>query len=130
MRPSKLAGTIKAGKEKLMKANFKAESFADELFEAYETMCLKTNKNKKGKGLYLKDVYKYFTPARFRKDYDEQSFAFDIARLYNSGVKVSTKEHYFELGTSREGSKAYRILNTEGKETFVATVSFDRDCEK
>ena len=127
MRPSKVADTIKAGKDKLTKAAFKSGSFADELFEAYDTLILKNGKNKKSKSIYLKDVYKYFTPARFRKDYDEQAFAFDIARLYNmeGETGTSTKGHYYEFGTSREGGKGYRILNSDGKELFVSTVKFD-----
>ncbi|HKM05487.1 MAG TPA: hypothetical protein VJ869_00735, partial [Sphaerochaeta sp.] len=68
----------------------------------------------------------YMVPmSRFRKDYDLQSFAFDIARLYHEGSSVEIKGgRKIQWGTSRDGKKAIRILDRNGREEFLATIRF------
>lgn len=124
MRPQSFVDTVKAGQEKLNRAPFNAAVFVNELSDAYDLALLKTGK-KDGYDMYLKNLYKYLAPmSRFRKDYDQQSFAFDLARLYMSDIEETKSGRRFQFGPSRDQSKAIRILDKDGKEQFLATIKF------
>ena len=126
MRPKSFVEQVKAGQDKLNKANFNAQTFVNELSDAYDTAILKLKKQS-GADVYLSSLYKLLAPmSRFRKDYDQQSFAFDLARLYAEGEgAVETRNgRKFQFGPSRNNGKAIRILDQEGKEQFLATIRF------
>lgn len=124
MRPGSFVDTVKAGQEKLNKASFNALTFVNELSDAYDLALMKTGKNP-GADIYLTSLYKYLAPmSRFRKDYDQQSFAFDLARLYTSGVEETKNGRRFQFGPSRNNVKAIRILDRDGKEQYLATICF------
>lgn len=124
MRPGSFVDTVKAGQEKLNKAAFNAVAFASELADAYDMAVLKLNRQPQS-DIYLINLYRILAPmSRFRKDYDQQSFAFDLARLYISGIEETKNGRKFQFGPSRVGQKAIRILDTEGKEQFLATIRF------
>lgn len=124
MRPSYFAETVKAGQEKLMKASFNAASFAQELADAYDLALLK-GKKREGADIMLGTVYRFMVPmSRSRKEYDQQSFAFDIARLYMCESNEIKDGRRFEFGPSRNNNKAIRILDGNGKEQYLATVRF------
>ncbi len=128
VRPSALAKQVKTGQEKLMKASFNAQSFLNELADAYDLAMMKAKGKKAPESdLYLTDLYKLMVPmARSKKEYDLQSFAFDLARLYarTSEVKTVKDGRMYQLGPCREGKKAVRILDGEGKEEFLSTIRF------
>lgn len=124
MRPGSFVDIVKNGQEKLNKASFNAVAFASELADAYDMAILKLNRQKQS-DIYLTNLYKILAPmSRFRKDYDQQSFAFDLARLYISGIEETKNGRRFQFGPSRVGGKAIRILDMEGKEQFLATIRF------
>lgn len=124
MRPSSFAALVKAGQDKLNKVSFNALSFAGELADAYDMAALKNGK-RAGTDIYLTSLYKFLTPmGRFRRDYDQNSFAFDLARLYISGLEETKSGRRFQFGTSRNNAKAIRILDQEGKEQYLATICF------
>ncbi len=124
LRPSSFVETVTKGQEKLNKASFNALTFAGELASAYDLALLKLDK-RPGTDVYLSSLYKILAPmGRFRKDYDQQSFAFDLARLYNSGEDATKKGRRFQFGPSRDGKKSIRILDKEGKEQYLATICF------
>ena len=125
MRPGSFAEMVKNGQEKLNRAPFNAQTFVNELSDAYDLVLLKQNK-KPGTDIYLTDLSKYLAPmSRFRKDYDQQSFAFDLARLYTSGVETTRSGRPYQFGSSRKAAeKAIRILDREGHEQFLATICF------
>lgn len=124
MRPSSLVQTVKASQEKLMKAPFNAASFLNELAEAYDLALLKSKKPD-GADLYLTSLYKFLAPmGRFRRDYDQQSFAYDLARLYMSDVEATKSGRRYQFGPSRNQAKAIRILDGEGHEQFLSTIRF------
>lgn len=123
-RPSALAESIKVSRDKLMNVAFNADAFADELSEAYDIVCMKEGK-KAGSDIYLSSIYKVLVPmGRFRKEYGQQEFAFDLARLYSAHLDTSKKGRRFTFGPSRVGSKAIRVLDTEGREILLTTISF------
>ena len=124
MRPKAVAETIYTSREKLMRANFNEQRFADELAEAYDTTILKLGK-RAGADVYLTSIYKTLVPmGRFKRDYDQNSFAFDIARLYSSGLETTKKGRRWQFGPSRKNSTAIRILDENGNEQFLATIQF------
>ena len=127
VRPAELAKQIKLGQDKLNKASFNAQSFLNELAEAYDLLTVK-GKKAPSADLYLTDLYKLMVPmARSRKEYDIQSFAFDLARLYASEIKTTKDGRFYQFGPSRKSSKVVRILDSEGKELFLSTIRFYED---
>lgn len=123
-RPSYVAETIRAGQEKLFKANFNIQTFMTELADSYETACLKSNA-RIGTTQSLDKIYKYLAPtSRARREYDKQAYAFDLARLYEKGtdawVSKTGKRYYF--GTSRDGKSGIRVLSSTGVESFINTL--------
>lgn len=126
MRPQSFVDTVKAGQEKLNKASFNASTFVNELSDAYDLALLKMGKED-GYDMYLKNLYKYLAPmSRFRKDYDQQSFAFDLARLYMSDTEETKSGKKFQFGPSRDQGKSIRILDKDGVEQYLATIRFFR----
>lgn len=124
MRPVSFATLVKNGQERLNKEKFKAESFAEELAAAYDLALLKTGK-KRGSDVLLTNLYKLMVPmGRSRKEYDQQNFAFDIARLFASDLEIIKDGRRYQFGPSRKNGNAIRILDSNGKEQFLATVSF------
>lgn len=124
VRPGSFVDTVKAGQEKLNKASFNALTFVNELSDAYDLAVLKLKKNPES-DIYLTSLYKFLAPmSRFRKDYDQQNFAFDLARLYISEVEETKNGRKFQFGPSRNNGKAIRILDKDGQEQFLATIRF------
>ncbi len=124
VRPQSFVETVQKGQEKLNKVNFNASTFVNELADAYDLAILKGRK-RAGSDLYLTNIYKVLAPmSRFRKDYDQNNFAFDVARLYASDVEETKTGRKFQFGPSRNNDKAIRILDKEGKEQFLATIRF------
>lgn len=124
MRPQYFIKAVKAGQDKLNKASFNASAFANELADAYDFALLKKKKAPDA-DCYLVDLYKILAPmSRFRKDYDQQSYAFDLARLYGAGTEEIKDGRKIQFGPSRNGSKAIRILDHNGNEQYLATIRF------
>lgn len=124
MRPQSFVELVKTGQEKLNKASFNALTFVSELSDAYDLAVLKLNK-RPGSDVYLTSLYKFLAPmSRFRKDYDQQSFAFDLARLYASEIEETKNGRKFQFGPSRNQNKAIRILDKNGQEQYLATICF------
>ena len=127
MRPKSFVETVKVSQDKLRKASFNDQLFLNELAEAYDLAVMKQKKAPDA-DIYLTNLYKFLAPmGRFRKEYDLQSFAFDVARLYASDVETTKNGRHYQLGTSRNNNKALRILDAEGREWFVATIRFYND---
>ncbi|MDC7289050.1 hypothetical protein NXH76_14665 [Blautia schinkii] len=124
LRPVNFVQRIKTGQDKLMKASFNANVFANELAEAYDMAVLKLGKRPET-DLYLTKLYKLLAPmGRYRREYDQQSYAFDLARLYASGVEETKDGRRFEFGPSRNINQAIRILDQNGQEQYLATIRF------
>jgi hypothetical protein len=129
IRPAAVADVLEKGRAKLLSASFNAERFAAELASAYDNSILVKAKGKKAvpdADVYLNSIYKFLAPmGRFRRDYDAQSYAFDIARLYNVAEDVILADgRKIQFGPSRVNNRAIRILDAFGNELFIATVRF------
>lgn len=124
MRPQGFAKQVKAGQDKLMKAPFNALLFANELADVYDLALLKLKKQPNA-DVYLTSLYKFLAPmGRFRRDYDQQSYAFDLARLYASGISKVKDGRSIQFGPSKNNNKAIRILDDKGREEYLATIRF------
>ena len=124
MRPQSFVNLVKSGQDRLNKASFNAQTFASELADAYDMAVLKLKKQP-ASDIYLTSLYKILAPmSRFRRDYDQQSFAFDLSRLYSSGIDETKNGRKFQFGPSRLNNKAVRILDQNGQEVFLATIRF------
>ena len=132
MRPQVLVDGAANLVEKLESASFNAQSFAQDLENAYSICVLQEKAKNTGKvneHLYyvpLLSCYKVMVPlSRSRKDYDEMAFAFDLARLYNEikkGDFVTKSGHTCLFGTGR--GKSVRILDDTGMEQLISTICF------
>lgn len=124
MRPRSFVELVKNGQDRLTKAPFHAQTFAGELADAYDMAILKS-KRQPGTDLYLSSLYRLLAPmSRFRRDYDQQSFAFDLSRLYSSGLEETKNGRRFQFGPSRLSNKSIRILDQNGQEVYLATIRF------
>ncbi len=124
MRPQSFVETVRNGQEKLNRAPFNASTFVNELADAYDMAILKLKKRPES-DILLTSLYKFLAPmSRFRKDYDQQSFAFDLARLYASEIEETKNGRKFQFGPTRYNNKAIRILDKDGQEQFLATIRF------
>ena len=130
LRPLSLVKFIKTQIDRIMATSFNPSAFLEELVEAYDISIIVFSDRKKrdtarNSAVYLTDLYKYLTPMkRFRKDYDMQSFAFDIARLYSSDIEKTDDGRSFQFGPSRKNDKAIRVLDKNSQERFLSTVRF------
>ena len=130
LRPQSLVKFIKTQIDKIMNASFNPAAFVNELADAYDIFLTVQSRKKNREAardadVYLTDLYKQLTPMkRFRKDYDMQSFAFDIARLYSSDTVKTDDGRSFQFGPSRKNDKAIRVLDKNSQEQFLATVRF------
>lgn len=124
MRPASFVDLVKKGQDKLNKASFNAATFVNELADAYDLAILRLKKQP-GYDVYLTNLYKILAPmSRYRKDYDQQSYAFDLARLYSSGIQETKNGRRFQFGPSRQQNKSIRILDQNGKEQYLSTICF------
>lgn len=130
LRPASFVGGVKLARDKLLKAPFQPAAFAQELAQAYDVTLQSQSRGKpyaQDADCYLMEIYKTLTPMRrFRKDYDQQSFAFDLARLYAAGDAALEDGRRLQFGPSRNMKKAIRILDGEGREQFLATLRLYR----
>ncbi len=111
-----------------MRAPFNAAAFAAEVADAYDTALMRRSNGKPCSAdadCHLSGIYPYPAPmSRHRREYDKQSYAFDLARLYGSGLSQVKDGRSFQFGPSRNNNRAIRILDGEGAERFLATVRF------
>ena len=129
LRPRSFVELIKGDLDKYMKVQFNINRFISELEVAYDlAVVVKKNTEKHPRqeySLYLKDLYGYLTPTqKARREYNKQSYAFDIARLYTASTEYTEAGRRFDWGPSKEGTKSVRILDQYGKEHFLTTICF------
>ena len=136
MRPAYFAQDMKQQVEKYMKSAFNMSYFIDELSEAYDLAVIVRNSKSPAPrfefDVNLKDIYGYLAPTRkARREYDSQQYAYDLSRLYISGLDEQTKDgRRFQLGSSKIQSKLIRILDGDGKEQYLGTIRFFKMAEE
>jgi hypothetical protein len=132
LRPSSLVRAIQDERERLERSPFNLTEFLGVLFATWERMNA-VQSAKSGVQVRqpqaLKQVYRELVPfARWRRDYPEAFFAFDIQRLLLSGESmVGGWQCALEKG--RGGSNALRLIDREGQERLIASVNFVKVAE-
>ncbi|MDR0654346.1 MAG: hypothetical protein LBG12_13715 [Synergistaceae bacterium] len=131
LRPRAVTEQLAKGRARLLAAAFNPAQYASELAAAYDLALLATPKGKPvppDSDIYLTTLYKFLTPMRrFRREYDAQAYAFDLARLYAAESNESSDGRRFQFGPSRNNTKAIRIVDQAGNEQFLATIRFYRE---
>ena len=130
VRPLQFVRDIKNQVEKYTKSGFNLTQFISELAAAYDLAVIVKNSESKVErfefDVLLKDIYNYLAPtAKARREYDLQQYAYDLSRLYSSGMDEKTKdERRFEFGSTKQANKLIRILDSDGMEQFLGTIRF------
>jgi hypothetical protein len=127
LRPSALAAAINAERDRLERSPFNAEDFLGGLFKIWERL---NAVQSAARGLdfkapvSLKKAYQELLPfRRWRREYPETFFAFDVQRLLVSGV-VDYNGYRCDLATGRSTAGALRMVDRQGQERFIGTVHF------
>lgn len=130
VRPLYFVQEMKKHVEKYTKASFNLERFIQELAAAYDLAVIVRNSKSPSPraefDVLLRDLHNYLAPTqKARREYDLQQYAFDLSKLYSSGMDERTKDgRRFELGPSKQTSKLIRILDADGNEQFLGTIRF------
>jgi hypothetical protein len=129
LRPKSVAAELAKGRVRLMAAAFNPAQYAMELAAAYDLALLAASRGGKPSApdadIYLIVLYKFLTPMRrFRREYDVQAYALDLARLYMAQSNEAGDGRRFQFGPSRNNKKAIRIVDAAGNEQFLATIRF------
>jgi hypothetical protein len=127
LRPSALVAAIQEERDRLERSPFNAGEFIGALFSAWERMNAVQAIQKDVRVRQpqpLKQVYRELAPfARWRRDYPESFFAYDIQRLLLSNeMRHGAWQCSFERG--RAGANALRLVDREGQERLITTVNF------
>lgn len=127
-RPKTLAETIAKTRDKLMKENFNAARFLEDMEKAYDVVIRMKNKKSDQAYVNLTDVYKQMVPmARSQKEYDSQAYAFDVARLELSDTRIAKDGRAISFNPSKDNKNAIRFLDSNGTERYLALVAFVRN---
>ncbi|MGV3720070.1 MAG: hypothetical protein ACO1SX_04090 [Actinomycetota bacterium] len=127
LRPSALVAAIKDERDRLERSPFNVTEFLGVLFSTWENLNARLTA-KSGvqvrQSQPLKQVYKELVPfARWRRDYPESLFAFDVQRLLLSN-ELRVNGWQCELERGRKGGNALRLIDHEGQERLIASVNF------
>ena len=130
LNPAVIVSDIKKTQDKMSSAQFNEERFLKELSLAYE-QCINLEAARKGKKpvrqyVSLANIYKMLAPtARAKKDYDMQSYAYDLSRIFNIGTVITKDGYKLEWNTNRDMEKnAIRILDRNGNEFYLKSIEF------
>jgi hypothetical protein len=131
LRPRALTEYLAKQRAKLLSAAFNPAQYAEELAVAYDLALLDAAKSKTvaaDADIYLTTLYKYLTPMRrFRREYNMQAYALDLARLYAAESREAGDGRRFQFGPSRNNARAIRIVDMAGNERYLATIRFFRE---
>jgi hypothetical protein len=112
--------------QRVINSKFDASRFCKELLSAYEILNPLSHKGESvvwGHPVPLKDIYTLLTLRQStRQDYPEPIFIYDLTRLKEQ-VAIDYDGYRFELMPSRQQSKTYLLVNSQGQESRVSTLT-------
>jgi len=127
LRPSSLVGAVREERERLERSPFNAGEFIGILFAVWSRMNAQASAQNKldvRQPQPLKLVYKDLVPfARWRREYPESFFAYDLQRLLTSDVLIHEGWQCI-LERGRASGNAIRLVDRDGQERLISTVSF------
>jgi hypothetical protein len=127
LRPSALVKAVEEERDRLERSPFSAGEFIGVLFSVWDRMnALQSARNKVQvrQPQKLKDVYRELVPfARWRREYPESFFGYDIQRLLLSNV-TRHEDWQCVLERGRAAANALRLVDRDGQERLISTVHF------
>lgn len=127
LRSSALVAAIREERDRLERSPFNVAEFLGVLFGTWENLNARysaKNNVQVRQSQPLKQVYKELVPfARWRREYPESLFAFDVQRLLLSN-ELRVNGWQCELERGRKGGNALRLIDHEGQERLIASVNF------
>lgn len=127
LRPSEVVNAIREERDRLERSPFNAAEFLGALFKVWDNMNAQlsiVNNVRVRQPQPLKQVYRELVPfGRWRRDYPESFFAFDVQRLLLSN-ELRLNGWQCELERGRGGANALRLIDHEGQERLIASVNF------
>lgn len=127
LRPAVLVATIQAERDRLDRSSFNAEEFLGALFRMWERLNLEQSARHTlniRQAVPLKRVYQELLPfRRWRRDYPETFFAFDVQRLLSSGV-MEYNGYRCQLERGRSSAGALRLVDRQGQDRLISSVNF------
>lgn len=126
LRPAVLAAQILAERELLERSPFNAGDFLGALYRMWDRLNLQSTARVVDikQPVALKKVYQELVPLRrFRQDYPESFFAFDVQRLLTSG-QMEHDGRRCQLERGRTAAGAIRLIDRQGQERLISTVDF------
>jgi hypothetical protein len=127
LRASALVAAIRAERERLERSPFNVTEFLGALFTVWDNLNAQQsvkNNVRVRQPQPLKQVYREMVPfARWRREYPESLFAFDVQRLLLSNELIYNGWKC-DLERGRMGANALRLIDHEGQERLIASVNF------
>lgn len=125
LRPAVLASHIVAERERLESSRFNAADFLGALYRMWERLNQNGPRGVELKQpVALKKVYQELVPLRrFKQDYPESFFAFDVQRLLTSG-QIEHDGRRCHMDRGRNAAGAIRLIDRQGQERLISTVQF------
>jgi hypothetical protein len=132
LRPKRLASDMKAKRAKLFTSAFNTAQFAAELAYAYDMAVMNYNSGRpkpiNEPDRHLSELYDYIAPmSRYRRDYDRNSYAFDLARLYEAEQGKLKDGRSWEFGTTRDIRRSIRITDSNNNEHYLGAIRFYKE---
>jgi hypothetical protein len=129
--PATLATWVAGQYKRVSDSKFNATQFCKELLAAYEMLnclVLKHDQVNWGHPVPLKEIYRLLTLRQSTKqDYPEPLFIYDLARLKEQ-VDIQYEGYRFELVPSRNQASSFLLVNSQGQESRVSSLTIhDRE---
>ena len=131
LRPRLLAQLIARERQRLEARRFQARPFLEALAAAYDTVVAlrllkRGGQSRDGLPMPMLEVYRALTvlPGS-QAAYSRLMFAYDFGRLLRSGELV-VDGRLLQPGASRNAANTLRVIDSQGQESYYATIAFAR----
>ena len=131
LRPRLLAQLIARERQRLEARRFNARPFLEALAAAYDTVVAlrllkRGGQSRDGLPMPMLEVYRALTvlPGS-QAAYSRLMFAYDFGRLLHSGELV-VDSRLLQPGASRNAANTLRVIDSQGQESYYATIAFAR----
>lgn len=132
--PTVLAAWVAVRYKKMQARRFKAEAFMKDLYAGYQMglwqhfpqemqRALAKKETLSGLAVPMTTIYQLLTLKRTaRSDYPLPFFVYDLGLFKESGI-FSDGKHRFELGFARRQEKALLIVDSQGRESHISSLT-------
>ncbi len=131
LRISRIVDAIISERDRIIRRPFNARQFLRELAEAYDELVALEGAQQGGPltGIErsLKQVYRRLTPRRWRAQYPEAFYAYDLHRLLSSDELYLPDGRRFYLSPSRDARTNLTILDKNEREVQYGVVAFRKE---